>query len=402
MVVRFAGRGDATVAAGVADSDSQPRGIPVWGGTGMLQFSVQPSLVKINQQRQMVNLTAKFLSDTHSATDSEDTYAQQRIPVLQRLWNHRHPILHEVTSPAYQHTQSRIIHGMAALEKTHDDDDVQRFRYLARQHGWGARTRKTYWGALISARTQVGLPSSPPHQAMSRLVNRQARVAPHWACTGQTSSSQISRLTDLTNAVNWNSADIKWHLAAILIFLVGGRVADVATIRLSNITPDTRNSAAILFVRGKTVQRRGPFTVHVTGLALTLTRCLSAMAKAIGSLYLLIPSAQIVDDESVVEDENSALHKILLRRMLDETCTAIRTTMRVALQVPDWTVRALRRGGLSTMSLAGVPEATLLTFSRHADRETLQTYLGNGILNGQQRVNQHKALQALQATSGLH
>ncbi len=100
-------------------------------------------------------------------------------------------------------------------------------------------------------------------------------------------------------------------------------------------------------------------------------------------MYLLAPICRIVDDS--VDDA------AILNRLLDLTTAAVRKTMRSILGLSNWTVRAVRRGGLSSMSMAGVSHEIQRTFSQHTTNKRLLTYLGSGRLDGVTITNQHNA-----------
>ena len=87
------------------------------------------------------------------------------------------------------------------------------------------------------------------------------------------------------------------------------------------------------------------------------------------------------------DDANTTVHKLLQDRQGHESLfefsngyrrTKFLTTIRTALREvdPDLELRSLRRGTLQMYAKAGVPEAALITYSRHTTIAALQNYFG--------------------------
>jgi hypothetical protein len=79
------------------------------------------------------------------------------------------------------------------------------------------------------------------------------------------------------------------------------------------------------------------------------------------------------------------------KSLKEETKKAIKS------QNPEWDLKSLRRGSLSTMARAGVPLSTLRQFSGHKSDAMLLRYLGWGIHAGEQKMLGEAAAQKLHA-----
>jgi hypothetical protein len=196
----------------------------------------------------------------------------------------------------------------------------------------------------------VRLRDFPEWDAAMRRAKQDSQLAqPHHqvACSGEQISESLEVETDPAVRVG---LILQWALAA--------RVGCVLKLRRSCLEwdPFTRTLTA-QFRHGKGVEFRGPYTVNTRipqPYAAELEAYLAALAP--DDLVVAAPAAGSLGDR--------------MPRML--------RAIRVA--DPLLNLRAVRRGALQTMSLAGVDAETLLLFSGHTSVQTLKRYLDWGRL----------------------
>jgi hypothetical protein len=158
-----------------------------------------------------------------------------------------------------------------------------------------------------------------------------------WVCCGRTG--------DLTQL---SPADFEWASGA-----AGARAVGLT----------------VTFRRGKTVERRGPYSLH-TSLPGDWLEPLGLTSGDTASLDLAIAEMRRTE----VKDVLAALRRVS----------------------PDLENRSLRRGALQVLAMSGVDEATLLLFSGHTQVSTLRRYLAWGAIGSE------KMTRMLGAATALH
>jgi hypothetical protein len=316
--------------------------------------------------------------------ENEGKFFQRNETLFQRRFADRHPIHDEVVSRRYRSRQTRLVNQLEN-GTTANQDQILTFRRLAKELKWGPRTQATYWGSLLSAKTLSHVQVTCEDKALQRLLVRRARKAQRWEPADPNATTTWLALQKALQ--QWRAPTTQARillLGAAVVFAVGHRLTDFATIRISNIRFSS-DDCSLLVVRGKTVNSQGPYTIHVPpqGQIAGMIQEMIVFARNRGFLYLLFPCHHLLDDE---EDEESCR---MLEALMDRLRQAMRLTLRSALKCPHWTVRALRRGGLSAMAQQGMHPDVTISFSRHTSTRQLDAYLGNGVLDGYTRRQQH-------------
>ena len=155
----------------------------------------------------------------------------------------------------------------------------------------------------------------------------------------------------------------KVRLLLALTWVCCGRTGDLVQLSPADFqwANDTATAAGltVTFRRGKTVERRGPYSLH-TSLCADWLEPLGLKAGDTASLGTAIAEMRRAE----VKDVLAALRRIS----------------------PDLENRSLRRGALQTLAMSGVDEATLLLFSGHTQISTLRRYLAWGAI-GSEKMN---------------
>jgi len=152
-----------------------------------------------------------------------------------------------------------------------------------------------------------------------------------------------------------------------------GRTGDILQLGLEDVQWITSTTASpsitTTFRRGKTIERRGPYSLHTS-----------------------LPAEwfELLDLKPGDPDSLAAAIKVMHRAEVKDVLAALR---RVA---PELENRSLRRGALQTLAKSGVSEDTLLLFSGHSLVATLRRYLAWG------SIGSDKQTKMLSASTALH
>ena len=128
----------------------------------------------------------------------------------------------------------------------------------------------------------------------------------------------------------------------------------------SHATHNGHPITTVLFMEGKSVTIRGPYSVHTILPRLDLLHCLLRASSATNTMYLF------------PERFWPRIDTIVLRAMKDVD--------------PRLEKRSVRRGSLQALAMAGADESTLLTFSGHKDAPMLWRYLNWGQMRGRAQI----------------
>lgn len=168
-------------------------------------------------------------------------------------------------------------------------------------------------------------------------------------------------------------------LALVTAWVLGQRIGDVLKWRTNNIQVTRRSvgpqTITVLVVEGKTIQTKGPYTIHLPTESL-IARSLWELAQSRvrkDKPYLFIDAPTI----------------ITARADINPYLTEAKARMR---KIFSGDLRSPRRGGLSSLSLLGLPEQQLCTLSRHPDVAMLRRYLAAGRLNNYEAELQCEAV----------
>ena len=155
-------------------------------------------------------------------------------------------------------------------------------------------------------------------------------------------------------------------VALALAWLVAGRFGDLVTLQHDDISydPDTA-TVTVTYRRGKTVSRRGPYTVHSQVPPEWTTMFTIYLRQGKGKLF---PALKVADMTKALRQAN-----------------------------PKLEARGVRRGSLQRMALAEVTEDVLLLFSGHTSVATLRRYLQWGSIGEAKRKVMTAAAKTLTA-----
>ena len=141
----------------------------------------------------------------------------------------------------------------------------------------------------------------------------------------------------------------------ILTWITASRVGDILKLRVTDLNIGRDRAVSITFMKGKTVAKRGAFTVssHIPNLPNEAKEAVEYLmtAHATRSDSPLFPNIKGADIKN-----------------------ALRTTTGDKLLEQ----RSLRRGSLQELAAQGMPLATLILFSGHTSTAMLLRYLGHG------------------------
>ena len=206
--------------------------------------------------------------------------------------------------------------------------------------------------------------------ALLTILKRRARLQKRWDTSDPAQVLNLSSLKYLRDAAITPESFLLRNMA-ILDLTIGNRMADFARVEKQNIFINNTSVGPVFSVKlvsGKTVNSTGPFVIHIpvaseAGHILTLLYdCFPT------SPYLLINTPKLLAPDSQ-----------LLTDLALDLSNRIRDDLRQS--IPRLTIRALRRGGLSSMGNLEVPTSTILTYSRHTTEKSLLRYMGDGIHN---------------------
>ena len=156
-----------------------------------------------------------------------------------------------------------------------------------------------------------------------------------------------------------------------LTWLCCGRTGDCRQLQPEDLSL-VGNDLTVTFRRGKTIQRRGPFSLHTTFPP--------------GWRQLL-----------AIPDGDVSWAASLSRASVSDVLIALR---RVDKHLEN---RSIRRGALQSLAAAGAPEDLLLLFSGHTSVDTLRRYLAWGAIGSAKKTAMTPAAAALAPTgAGSH
>ena len=181
----------------------------------------------------------------------------------------------------------------------------------------------------------------------------------------QAQQGQPSHLTAVSRdelfAALVNTPEDTIRIALLMMWLTAARPGCTLQLRPDDVEMDPTGAMTVRFASGKGVRFRGPYTVHTKvppDLVPEVAFYLATMRQA--RAPLLFP----------------ATADCPMNKRMPRLLAALRTAN------PSLNLRAMRRGSLQTMALAGTPADVLMTYSGHTNVGTLKRYLDWGRLFG--------------------
>jgi integrase len=276
-----------------------------------------------------------------------------------------HPLSTMYLADATKQGHTRVINRLSTAPKDFDNWPVVKaiLEMAARQR----KEKKTRWSTLLRhlAETQGALAALPVSQGKQPVLLARN---PEWiAAVKGVAVKARSERPGIPVAITALQVDeaiqrepqplVKLCLA--LAWLLCGRTGDIRQLHDDDIAMEG-DSLTVTYRRGKTVARRGPYSVHTT-----------------------IPTGwrSIFTDQALF----SQLHRIQPKDML------------VALRRVDPRLenRSIRRGALQQLANSGLTVEELLAFSGHASAAMLDRYLNWGSIGSLKRTKMLKAAVAL-------
>ena len=339
--------------------------------TNQLQTKTNDTIMKTN-----------FMKDDQIVHQKEGATRKN----FQDLWRNRHFIFHEVTSTKYQKEQERLL-GLVQQEQDQlgTDDVIIGFRAAAKTHGWGTASREKNFAAIISARKTLGETTTAAQKCLLSLQAKASKRAARWNpnIEGQCiTPAQMLKMWEKTTEPH-----SRWLRAVASVdLMIGHRVSDFAQILAENIFEDDDGEAfQIRVTTGKTIATTGPYIVNIPYGTRTSAAFEEVMnSKHPDSLYVMIRSSTILEANELSERAShlSALIREDIRK-----------------EIPHFTIRALRRGGLSGMGLVGTADSTIQTFGKHTSNTSQMRYMGDGRFSRALQQNQTETVRTMEAAA---
>ena len=277
------------------------------------------------------SLTADLIKD----------HPPQKWLALQRAWQGR-PHGFRLTTAGYQSAQLRMLPFL--LQSANDRSKV--FLSIHTKSGILHGSGATYWTALGTLTAALGMGKPPDHPKIQKYLETRALA-------------EIPvRLSSTLEEVHLWMLRLPQYLEGALnpCFILGQRLSDFLQLvfdSLAILRTTTEAFLAVTFFVGKTIGSTGPYTLHLplNSEAATLLISSATQAKKKGWTNLFFPPG--------------------------ETWEATRAIISATI---NRDVRCIRRGGLQRMALAGIPQTSILIFSRHATPAMLSRYLQHNLV----------------------
>lgn len=329
-------------------------------------------------QRQQTQIETHQNTINNDKTDTTQGTENTHATILQKFMN-RHTIFNESTTPKYQREQTRLLQMMA---DSNISDTIAAFRHISTERQWCSTTQQKNWAALLNARMLAGSPTTKAEKALLNILTKKAKLRTRWDPTQQ---SQFSTLDGLTQLLRTSSGTAQRLLrsAALLDFYIGHRLSGLALLEKKNIFT-IEEDLVIRVTRGKTISTTGPYTISLPSNSIPSKIVLEALMMAAPMSDFIFIDAK----NSWTEEQIGALGQQYSERVRDD----------IRVELPHWTVRALRRGGLSAMGAAGASAETISGFSTHTTTGSLLRYMADGMYLKDQRARQCETIQRV--TSG--
>lgn len=314
------------------------------------------------------HLTSITIQETVTEVLRQNDLDTGMIQHLQDQWKNRADAHKTRTTQQHQQTQARLLPLLAIPEALRWTTFLQ----IANTLKWKATVKDAYWAAMGSAATILSVPKTKISQDAQRNARAEALKCQTWSEDNPRQHITVEYINALeVIMVQEPYQAIRRLMAAmILTFLLGQRFGD--TLKWQRREVRTRQfyqqdkSFALGVVEGKTVEQTGQYTVHCPTTSRAGRLLQNILLGATGK-YLFLFSPSYLSREAIrqqVEQSQAELHRHLVKISMDID------------------FRALRRGGLTRMAVAGFPNATIRLFSRHTTDQQLEVYLMRGSFAG--------------------
>lgn len=242
---------------------------------------------------------------------------------------------------------------------------IQTFQTLADELDWNMRTKKSYWGAILTLLKLCNMTISGPERLFTTKLEREERLAPTWELTDCTQFLTAQEIRVLTAAIpNYN---INHPMrGAWITLMLGQRCGDILQLSRTELKI-LGELLTIHFVSTKTSCRTGQFHLTVP-LTSEVAQILVAAAQT---------PRQFLFGEGVPRKDEQEIH-IEMMRTLGHSID----------------IRALRRTGLARIANAGTPLNVVLSISRHTTVKMLERYLNEGLFHGELHSQMVQAFQS--------
>jgi len=248
---------------------------------------------------------------------------------------------------------------------------------------WQPQTTFREATSLLGAMSWLPLYSTAP-QGIPLMQSAQFRGAlATWRLAAQQAQPMNQRVVtveDMIEAVEL-CMDQEARVMLMLMWLTAGRPGDVQQLQAMDVLMGEEGQLMVSFRHGKAVRMRGPYSVPTSAADATLWRDeLKQYIEARKAATIHAPWENLFPSTS----QGRSLNGTLLN--------AIRVSN------PELNLRAIRRGSLQTMAVAGVPLNVLRKYSGHTNDAMLLRYLNWGKEAGQEAAQARAAARPL---SGL-
>jgi len=242
------------------------------------------------------------------------------------------------------------------------------FSTIAEEMDWDPKTTNTYWGCVLAAMRIAGRAASVEDVALGKRLHQQAQLAPSWSFEDEVAFLQQHQIDAIIGMATQAFQMRRMHyiLPAFIALMWGQRVGDVLKLRASMVYKVDQH-VSVCFVEGKTVPKRGQYSMHAPAESL-LGQVLVWCSTSATNMYMF------AHDDADIKRWERGIH----------------------ISTPfEFDLRALRRTGLVRFAMAGMSQTQLLEVSRHASVQMLNIYLGRGMFNIEAARSQVTALAML-------
>ena len=261
-----------------------------------------------------------------------------------------HPVARKALTDATRNEHARVLGMLARAPNNYDAWPLGRAllevlsrERISRRWKWTTAQKK-------AATTQGTLRMLPLYREAAAIdLTKDAEWASGLKYFGMRAKEEVPRAVRPMNHTHARDAvrlaeTAKVKVAIALSWLVAGRVGDILELRAEDVSYDPNTKmVSLTYRRGKTVSRRGPYSVH------------SEVTEEWAQLFATFfgKSAPRPFAGVKVADVTKALRRV----------------------DPALEARSIRRGAIQTMAVSGVPDEVLIMFSGHATIGMLHRYL---------------------------
>lgn len=323
---------------------------------GWEEFESFPELEEECAQRASIEIPPTQSENRPYHLPTEVSFGELR-QLLSRPRSSPHPIAVAAISAGTRAEHERILALLCSAPAGYDRWPAARgalevIARTARERRWKASTSAKKVASLQGAMNMLPMYRDAPPLALGNLPEWKQGVRALGAKAREEAPRAIvpASFGIIDKAIRLSPRDVVKGLLA-LAWLTAARVGDLLQLAPADVIwqPDTRQ-LTVTYRRGKTVSRRGPFSLHTE-----------------------VPKAWVphIDKSWNVAQQ---------RRRLFEAVSVGEVTLALRRVDSRLESRSIRRGSLQVMAVEGVPEDTLVLFSGHTTLTTLRRYLAWGAI----------------------